>query len=81
MRTRLALFILAATVFNIVVTGISFLIFLLLYSTLLFFHIPAEKAFIGSLLFLIVPFIFSFFIYWRMLKLFLKKFPAAILPV
>jgi len=80
MKPRIVLFILAATVFNVVVTGISFLISLLLYSALLLSHIPAEKAFAGSILLLIASFIVSFFVYRRVLKLFLKKFPGAILP-
>jgi len=81
MKTRLILFMLAAAFFNVVVTGISFLIFLLLYSTLLVSRIPAEKAFIGPIVSLVASFILSFFVYRRVLKLFLKKFPAAILPV
>ena len=74
-KAGIALFIIVATLFNILVTAICFAILLLLFSVLAVPHISDQAAFIGSLLLLAVSFGLSFLVYQRALKLYLKKRP------
>jgi len=70
---RLVLFMLAATVFNIAATAISFIILMLLYTALLVPHMPAESAFFGLPLLFTASIILSFFAYQKLLKRYLHK--------
>ena len=73
----MALFMLAATVFNIVVTVICIAVLMLLYTVLVIPHIPDKASIIGVLLLFLVSFILSFIIYQKTLKLYLKKYPVS----
>jgi uncharacterized membrane protein len=63
----------AATGFNMVVTALCFIILLLLYMVLLIPHIPAEAAFGAFPVLFILAVIFSFLVYRRFLKQYLKE--------
>ena len=74
-KARIALFMLAATVFNILLTVLFLAILMLLFTVLLVPHIPEEAGFIGIPLLFLASFILSFVIYQKVLKFFLKKYP------
>ena len=67
------LFILGATLFNIVVTILSFILLLLLYIKLLFPFLPEEGRVWGFVILFVAAIILTFFIYRFALKLLLKK--------
>jgi len=69
------LFIIAATVFNIIVTVICFMILLLLYSVFALPYIPDKADAVGFPLLFLVSLVLSFLIYQHALKLYLKKRP------
>ncbi|MDR0598579.1 MAG: leader peptide processing enzyme [Treponema sp.] len=72
-KFKLALIMLAATAFNILVTALCLVILLVLYGLLLSPHIPAEKAFIGLPILFVIALVLSFVIYQLTLKTILKK--------
>ena len=74
-KTKLLLFMLAATVFNIAVTVICFTTLLLLYSLLLVPRLPAPAAPLGPPVLFVASLVLSFFIYRKALKTYLKKRP------
>ncbi|GHV86160.1 hypothetical protein AGMMS50230_17680 [Spirochaetia bacterium] len=74
-KTRYIVFMLAATVFNIIVTVICFFVLWLIYMALLVPHIPAESAFVGLPVLFVAALVLSVVIYQRALKVFLKKWP------
>ena len=74
-KAKYALFIAAATVFNMAVTIICFTILMLPYSVLLIPRISEKTAYAGVYLLLAAAIVFSFLIYRRALKLYLKKRP------
>jgi len=69
------LFIIAATVFNCIVTVICFFVLMLLYSFFVIPHIPDKANAVGFPLLFLVSLALSFFIYHRALKLYRKKWP------
>ena len=71
-KAKIALFIIAATAFNILVTVICFAIFLLLFSVLAIPHISDQAGFIGSLLLLAVSCVLSFLVYQYVLNRYKK---------
>ena len=74
-KAGFVLFIIAATVFSILVTAVFFAILILLYSFLAVPHIQDEASFIGIPLLFLASIILSFLIYRQALKLYLKKHP------
>ena len=68
-------FMAAATVFNVLVTAVCFVILSLLYMVFLIPYINEEMAFLGFSFLFVVSLVLSFFIYQRALKLYLKKWP------
>jgi hypothetical protein len=75
MKGKYIVFLFAATAFNIILVVISFGILLLLYTTLLFPHIPENSNLLGLPLLFLISLVISFFVYQKALKLFLKKHP------
>ena len=75
MKMKYVLFMLAATVFNIVVTVICFIILSFLYTVILVPRVHEETAFVGFSLLFVVSVVLSFFIYNQALKLITKKYP------
>ena len=75
-KRQIVLFVLGATVFNVLVTLICITILMLLYSILLVPNIPENVSFIGFPLIFLASFVLSFLIYQKALKLYLKKHPA-----
>ena len=74
-KRRIVLFMLGATVFNILLVVICFSVLMLFYSVLLVPIIPENASFIGFLLVLLTSFVLSFLIYQKAIKLYLKKHP------
>ncbi|MCL1928112.1 MAG: hypothetical protein FWG07_04905 [Treponema sp.] len=74
-KGRMVLFMLGATVFNILLVVICFFVLILFYSILLVPIIPENVSFIGLPLVLLSSFILSFLIYQKAIKLYLKKHP------
>lgn len=72
-KTNTVLFILGATVFNILVTAISFLGLFVLYNFLLRPRLPEESFVFGSAFVFIAALALSFIIYQALLKLIIKK--------
>jgi len=70
---KIVLFMLAATIFNIVITALCFIILMLFYTALLVPHMPAESAFFGLPLLFTASIVLSFFIYQKVLKRYLHK--------
>ena len=74
-KTKMALFMLVATVINIIFTVICFAILMLLYIVFLVPHIPEASRFVGFPVLFIVSLVVSFFVYKKALKSYLKKHP------
>jgi hypothetical protein len=72
-KTNTLLFILGATVFNILVTIISFFLLFLLYSRVLASRLPDEAFIWGSIFVFIGAIVLSFVVYQGLLKLLIKK--------
>ena len=72
-KTNTLLFILAATITNIALTIISFLIFYLLYAVLLAPWLPADSVIWCLALIFLAALVVSFLVYQALLKLFMKK--------
>ena len=72
-KAHMVLFMLAATVVNIVLTLICLSILMLLYSFFVIQHVPENASFISFPLIFLASFVFSFLIYQKILKLYLKK--------
>jgi hypothetical protein len=72
-KTNTLLFILAATIANIALTLISFLIFYLLYAALLAPRLPAGSVIWCLALIFLAALAVSFLVYQALLKLFMKK--------
>jgi uncharacterized membrane-anchored protein len=72
-RVNTLIFILGATVFNILLYAASFLLLLLLYSRVIAF-IPESAQQWGIIVVLILPIAVSFVLYRLILKVLLKKF-------
>jgi hypothetical protein len=72
-KTNTLLFILAATLANIVLTIISFLLLYLLYAVLLSPRLPADSVIWCLAIIFILALIVAFFVYQGLLKLFQKK--------
>jgi hypothetical protein len=66
-------FILGATLFNILMTVISFLLLFYLYSRILVSRLPDEAFVWGSIFVFIGAIVLSFFVYQALLKLLIKK--------
>ena len=72
-KTNTLLFILVATLFNVIVTVSSFLIFLIIYSKFLFSRLPeGMSSWIMPLLF-IGSIVISFLVYRFVIKIIMKK--------
>jgi hypothetical protein len=72
-KTNTLLFILGATVFNILVTIISFVVLLFLYTRIPADRLP-EGAFVwGSIVIFVGATVLSFIVYQSLLKLMIKK--------
>ena len=69
------LFILGATLFNILVTVLIFVLLLLVYARFIVSRLPQDGAAWGFPVMFIIAVAASFFIYRRVLKLLLKKAP------
>ena len=74
-KAGFVLVLFVATVANIVITAVCFLVLFLLYMLLLAPRIPEETGFLGIPVIFVVAIIASFLIYQRLLKLYLKKRP------
>ena len=72
-KRKLVFFIIAAVVFNMLLTLICFAILLPLYSFFVIPRIPQEPGFFGFPLVIVISLALSFFIYQRFLALYLKK--------
>jgi hypothetical protein len=72
-KTNTLLFILGATVFNILVTIISFCLLFFLYSRVLASRLPDEAFIWGSIFVFIGAIVLSFVVYQGLLKLMIKK--------
>jgi phosphoglycerol transferase MdoB-like AlkP superfamily enzyme len=72
-KVNTILFILGATVFNIMITVLSFLLLLLLYSKLLLRFLPEEANAWSFPLIFIAAIVISFFVYKVALGFLLKK--------
>jgi hypothetical protein len=72
-KTNTLLFILGATVFNILVTIISFFVLFFLYSRVLASRLPDEAFIWGSIFVFIGAIVLSFVVYQGLLKLMIKK--------
>jgi hypothetical protein len=72
-KTNTLLFILAATLTNIALTLISFLVLYLLYAALLSPRLPADSVIWCLALIFLAALVVSFFVYQALLKLFMKK--------
>jgi hypothetical protein len=72
-KTNTILFILGATVFNILVTVVSFFVLFLLYSRILASRLPDETFIWGSIFVFIGAIALSFVVYQALLKLLVKK--------
>jgi hypothetical protein len=72
-KTNTVLFVLIATLTNIALTLISFLLFYLLYAVLLSPRLPADSVIWCLALIFIIALIVSFIVYQALLKLFMKK--------
>ena len=72
-KTNTLLFILAATLANITVTLISFLVFYLLYAVLLSPRLPPDSVIWCLALIFLAALVVSFLVYQALLKLFIKK--------
>jgi hypothetical protein len=75
-KTNTLLFILGATVFNILVTVICFLVLFLLYTRFLGVILPEEAFTWGFILVFIGAIVLSFVIYQALLKQLMKKVPV-----
>ena len=74
-KPGMILFMLAATVFNIVITIVCFLILMLLYTIFVAPYIPEDVSSFGFPVIFLASFIISFLAYQKALKLYLKKHP------
>ncbi|MDR2702367.1 MAG: hypothetical protein LBB72_08045 [Spirochaetaceae bacterium] len=74
-KVKFALFMLAGTALNIVLTGISIIVLFLLYTVFLVPHIPADKASIGIPILFVASFAIAFISYRKIVKAFLQKHP------
>jgi hypothetical protein len=72
-KANTLLFILIATVANIALTLISFLIFYLLYAVLIAPRLPPDSVIWCLALLFLIALIVSFIVYQALLKLFMKK--------
>jgi hypothetical protein len=72
-KTNTIIFILGATVFNILVTVISFFVLFFLYSRILASRLPGEAFIWGSIFVFIGAIVLSFVVYQGLLKLLVKK--------
>jgi uncharacterized membrane protein (DUF485 family) len=73
-KTNTWLFILGATVFNILITIISFVVLLAIYAKFIMPRIPGEGAAWGFLIIFIAALVLSFVLYRVILKHLLKRF-------
>ncbi len=69
-------FLLGATVFNLLVTIISFIVLLALYGWLIVPKLPESAGASGVPVIFIASFVIAFFVYRAALKVFMKKFDA-----
>jgi energy-coupling factor transporter transmembrane protein EcfT len=74
-KPGMILFMLAATVFNIVITILCFLILMLIYTVFVVPHIPDNVSSYGFPIIFLASFFISFLAYQKALKLYLKKHP------
>ena len=72
-KTNTFLFILAATLFNVVATILNFLIILLIYAKLLYPRLPENSIAWALPIVFILSIVMSFFVYRFVIKLMLKK--------
>ena len=72
-KTNTLLFILTATLFNIIVTLIAFLVLMLLYAKFIMPLLPEESQIWGFPVSFIAAIVISFFVYRFVLNLLLKK--------
>ena len=73
-KTNTFLFILGATLFNVIITIVSFLITLVIYTKFLYSRLPENSiAWVLPIIFLF-SIIISFIVYRRIIKLLMKKF-------
>ena len=72
-KTNTLLFILGGTVFNILITIISFIILLLIYSRFLYTQLPeSAAAWIMPVIF-VISIVISFLVYRVVIKIIMKK--------
>ncbi|MFP3041307.1 hypothetical protein LQZ19_05740 [Treponema primitia] len=72
-KTNTLLFILAATVANILITIISFFVFYLLYALLIKPWLPENSTIWCLALIFLIALVVSFITYQKLVKLFMKK--------
>ncbi|MEW6565663.1 MAG: leader peptide processing enzyme [Spirochaetota bacterium] len=75
-KANTIVFMLVATLFNVIITVACFVLLLLLYGRLLAPLLPQETAAIGLPIVFIAAIVLSFVIYRYALKLFTKRFEA-----
>ena len=72
-KVNTLLFVLAATLFNIIVTIVSFAVLLLLYAKFIMPMLPENIRVWGFPIIFIASIVISFFVYRFLLKLLMKK--------
>jgi len=72
-KTNTIIFILAATVFNIIITMICFLLLIILYSQILFSLLPDNSVAWALPVIFILAIVAAIFIYRALIKVFIKK--------
>jgi len=72
-RANTLIFILGATVFNIIITALCFLALLLLYSRFLYFRIPEGGITWALPVIFLASIVASFFVYKLVIKQIMKK--------
>lgn len=72
-KTNTLLFIIGGTVFNILITVLSFLAFLFLYSTVLHSRLPESAAAWALPVIFVAAIVVSFLVYRLVMKIIMKK--------
>jgi len=72
-KTNTIIFIIAATVFNIIITMICFLVILVLYSRFFFPRLPEESITWALPVIFVLSIVASIFIYRLVIKILMKK--------
>ena len=72
-KTNTLVFILGATVFNIIITIICFLVLMVIYSKFFYFNLPEDSVAWALPVIFLASIVASFFVYRVVVKLIMKK--------